>query len=88
MGAVGPSPDPVLTVQQRGFRSLTLHIVQEDQAKALAERPIGYDLSATPIDGEEFIAYLLSVITLLDMKTAVLLVEHCKELTGGEIIHL
>lgn len=58
VGAVGPSPDPMLAIQQRGFRSLALDIVQEDQAHALAKRPIRYDLSVTPGDGEEFIIYL------------------------------
>lgn len=53
VGAVGPSPDPVSTVQQRGLRSLTVDLVQEDQTDALAERPIWYNLSVTPEGGEE-----------------------------------
>lgn len=53
MGAVSPAPDPMLTVQQGALRSLTVDIVQEDQADALAERPIQDDLSLTPEGGGE-----------------------------------
>ncbi|TNN68442.1 hypothetical protein EYF80_021363 [Liparis tanakae] len=45
VGAVGAAPDPVWTVQQGGLRSLAVDVVQEDQSDALAERPVGYDLS-------------------------------------------
>lgn len=48
VGAVGPAPDPVAAVQQGRLRPLAVDVVQEDQADALAERPVGYDLSVTP----------------------------------------
>lgn len=70
VGAVGPSPDPMLAIQQRGFRSLALDIVQEDQAHALAKRPIRYDLSVTPGDEKS----LSSTYKVIKMQTAVFLV--------------
>lgn len=48
VGAVGPSPDAVATVQQRRLRPLAVDVVQEDQADALAERPVCHDLSVAP----------------------------------------
>ena len=52
VGAVGPAPDPMAAVQQGRLRPLTVDVVQEDQTDALAERPVGYDLSVTPKGGE------------------------------------
>lgn len=53
VGAVGPSPDPVSTVQQGRLRSFAVDVVQEDQADALAEGPVCDDLSVTSEDGED-----------------------------------
>lgn len=58
MGAVGPPPDPVLTVEQGGLSSFTVDIVQEDQADALAKRAIWYNLCVTPNAREESLGKL------------------------------
>lgn len=49
--AVSPSPDPVWTVQQGGFGSLTVDVVHEDETDAFAKRPVWDDLSVTPEGG-------------------------------------
>lgn len=51
VGAVGPTPDPVWTVQQGRLGAFTVDIVQEDQTDALAEGPVQNRLSLTPEDG-------------------------------------
>lgn len=66
MGAVGAAPDPVWTVQQGGLRSLTVDVVQEDQADALAERPIGYDLSVTS-EGEK--RFMFDPVCTVDIRS-------------------
>lgn len=51
VGAVGPTPDPMWTVQQRRLRALAVDIVQEDQTDALAEGPVQNRLGLTPEEG-------------------------------------
>lgn len=51
VGAVGPTPDPVRTVQQGRLRACTVDVVQEDQTDALAKRPIQNHFGLTPEDG-------------------------------------
>lgn len=52
MRAIGPTPDPVSTVQQGGLGAFAVHVVQQDQADALAKGPIQDDLCLTP-EGKE-----------------------------------
>lgn len=51
VGAVGPAPDPVGTVQQGRLRAFAVDVVQEDQADALAERPVQNHFGPAPGDG-------------------------------------
>lgn len=53
MRAVGPTPDPVSAIQQGGLRALAAHVIQQNQADALAKGPIQDDLGLTPEDRED-----------------------------------
>lgn len=55
MGAVGPTPDPVSTVQQRRLCSLAVDVVQQDQTDTLAKPAIQDYLSLTPEGGKTFV---------------------------------
>lgn len=52
MRAVSPTPNPVSAVQQGRLRALAAHVIQQNQADAIAKSPIQDDLSLTP-EGRE-----------------------------------